>query len=346
MTAPAITVIICSYNAGDYLQASVASVVAQTLADWELLLIDDGSTDGSTDFVARLADARIRLVRHASNQGIAASRTEGLLLARGRYCCWLDADDVALPQRLALQVQALDAEPELVLCAMHAHQLSADGLWQYSQGHAVGNDALKACLFFRFPFVNSSVAMRTAVAQACVSQPVEYKQAEDYVLYCRMSHRGRFISLAEAGIGYRVHQTATRITDDRNNADIVHGRMIAWRQLLAQLQLPAPAHEVLLLHDKLSYYRERITASDMAQAGSYLQLLADMQQQNATQGLLDEALLAQEISARVYSLLIHARLELGACWQLGRRYQHLLLPAARRKWPLNKLRRWLLRMPH
>lgn len=346
MSSPAISVIICSYNAGEYLQASVASVLAQTFADWELLIIDDGSTDDSTNFLAALHDTRIRLVRHASNQGIAASRAEGLQLAAGRYCCWLDADDVALPARLALQLQALEASPDVVLCAMHAHQLSADGRWTESLGRGESDAALKAALFFRFPFVNATIAMRTAVAKALVDKAPDYRQAEDYILYCRMVGAGQFVLLADAGIGYRIHQTATRITDDRNNADIVHGRMIAWRHLLGLLQLPAPPHQVLLLHDKLSYYRERITGADMAQADGYLQLLAHMQQQNAIHKLFDQQLLAQEISARAYSLLIHAALSPAQALRLAGRYSHLLLPPARLKLLPNKLRRWVLRMPH
>lgn len=342
---PLITVIICSYNAGQYLAESVQSVLQQTYPHWELLLIDDGSTDNSIEPIAQLRDARIRLIRHAQNRGIAESRKEGITLANGKYCCWLDADDIALPNRLQQQVTYLEQHPDTVLCAMQAHIIHQDGEWQYQPAIGINDAVLKAAMFFRFPFINSTVAMPTAAAREAVDTSVDYKQAEDYILYSRLMQSGRFVCLPHAGIGYRIHQSAHRITDDRNNADIVHGRMIAWRQQLSYWQLTASA-DVLQLHDKLCYYRQRITATDMTYAEDYLDLLTHMQQRNAVTKLLDASLLAREISTRVYSLLIHAQLPLSTALRLGFRYRHLMLSPARYKLLPNKLRRWLLRMPY
>lgn len=342
---PLITVIICSYNAGQYLADSVQSVLQQTYPHWELLLIDDGSTDNSIEPIAQLQEARIRIIRHAQNRGIAESRKEGIELAAGKYCCWLDADDIALPNRLQQQVSWLEQHPDTVLCAMQAHIINEQGQWQQQPAPGISDAALKAAMFFRFPFINSTVAMPTAAARQAADTSVDYKQAEDYILYSRLMQSGRFVCLPHAGIGYRIHQSAHRITDDRNNADIVHGRMIAWRQQLSYWQLTA-SHEVLLLHDKLCYYRQRITASDMANADNYLKLLAHMLQRNTTSQLLDANTLAGEISSRVYSLLIHAQLPLATALRLGFQYRHLMLQPARQKLLPNKLRRWLLRMPH
>ena len=342
---PLITVIICSYNAGSFLAESVQSVLQQTYPHWELLLIDDGSTDNSMDFVEQLQDARIRIIRHAQNSGIAESRKEGIELATGKYCCWLDADDIALPNRLQQQVSWMEQHPDTVLCAMQAHIINQQGEWQQQPAIGIDDAALKAAMFFRFPFINSTVAMPTAAARAAASATVNYKQAEDYILYSRLMQSGRFVCLPHAGIGYRIHQTAHRITDNRNNADIVHGRMMAWQQQLSYMQLTA-SHEVLQLHDKLCYYRNRISPGDIAWAQPYLQLLVQLQQRNQATQLLDAPTLATEISTRVYSLLIHAQLPVAKALQLGWQYRQLLLPPAQLKLVPNKLRRWLLRMPH
>lgn len=99
MNQPLVSVLMPVYNAEESLARSVHSVLAQTYANFELVLIDDGSTDGSGALCQALAgqDARIRVVAHAQNQGVAAARNTGVQNARGRYISWVDADDSILP---------------------------------------------------------------------------------------------------------------------------------------------------------------------------------------------------------------------------------------------------------
>jgi glycosyltransferase involved in cell wall biosynthesis/SAM-dependent methyltransferase len=114
---PAVSVIIIFLDAEWFLDEAVQSVLAQTYSDWELLLVDDGSTDGSPARALRYAQQhphRIRYLQHGDrgNHGMSASRNLGLRHARGRYVAWLDADDVWLPAKLERQVAILDARPE------------------------------------------------------------------------------------------------------------------------------------------------------------------------------------------------------------------------------------------
>ncbi|TNJ40946.1 glycosyltransferase family 2 protein [Phaeobacter sp. B1627] len=104
--APAVSVILPVYNAQATLERSVASVLGQSFEDWELLLIEDGSQDGSAELCARLAveEPRIRLLRQEANTGAAAARNAGLRQARGRYVAFLDADDIWLPEKLQKQI--------------------------------------------------------------------------------------------------------------------------------------------------------------------------------------------------------------------------------------------------
>ncbi len=117
---PAVTAIIVVLNGETFLGEAIESILAQTYVDWELLVVDDGSTDGTADIVRGYAERnsdRIRLLAHpgGANLGIAASRNEGIAQARGRHVAFLDADDVWLPEKLAEQVAILDADPELGL---------------------------------------------------------------------------------------------------------------------------------------------------------------------------------------------------------------------------------------
>ena len=117
---PLVSAIIVVLDGETYLAEAIDSILAQTLRDWELLIVDDGSTDGTAaiarGYCARQPE-RIRLLAHldGANLGIAASRNLGIAAARGRYVAFLDADDVWLPEKLAEQVAILEADPELGL---------------------------------------------------------------------------------------------------------------------------------------------------------------------------------------------------------------------------------------
>ena len=117
---PRVSVIMVFHDARRYLAEAIASVRAQTFTDWELVLVDDGSGDGSREVAETLAAAdtgRIRLVEHTGrcNLGISASRNLGISRARGEFLAFLDADDVYLPDRLARHVEQLDGHPQVTL---------------------------------------------------------------------------------------------------------------------------------------------------------------------------------------------------------------------------------------
>ena len=122
---PRISVVLSFRNPGTGLQAALLSLLWQEEQDWELIAIDDGSTDGSAGLPLLQADERIHLVRHAESAGLAARLNEAIGLARGGYIARMDADDVAFPQRFRQQAEFLDAHPEIDLLASAA--LMIDG---------------------------------------------------------------------------------------------------------------------------------------------------------------------------------------------------------------------------
>lgn len=103
---PCVTVLMPAYNAEGYIEQAIQSVIDQTFTDWELLVIDDCSTDGTAGIVGRMAgqDSRIRLLRNPENMGVAQTRNRGLDLSRGRYVALLDSDDLWYPEKLSKQV--------------------------------------------------------------------------------------------------------------------------------------------------------------------------------------------------------------------------------------------------
>ncbi|KAA2234782.1 glycosyltransferase family 2 protein [Salinarimonas soli] len=107
-----VTVIIPAYNRAPSLRRAVQSVLDQTHAAWDLLIVDDGSTDRPDEAIAEFRDPRISIIRHGTNRGVSAARNTGIAAARGRFVAFLDSDDVWLPQKLERQVAAVLAAPD------------------------------------------------------------------------------------------------------------------------------------------------------------------------------------------------------------------------------------------
>lgn len=110
-----LSVILPSYNGGGFLLLAVRSVLYQTFKNWELIVLDDGSSDSSIDPVVALGDERIRIISDGVNKGLAARLNEGVSFAKGKYIARMDADDICFPERFQKQVEYLDANPEVDL---------------------------------------------------------------------------------------------------------------------------------------------------------------------------------------------------------------------------------------
>lgn len=127
MNEPLITVAMPVYNAGKYLQPALTSILNQTYQNWELIIIDDGSTDGCFDGLPELNDKRVKLIRDGKNKGIAKRLNEAINLAKGEFFARMDGDDISKPQRLELQLNQLLSYPEFDLVATKVATIDQEG---------------------------------------------------------------------------------------------------------------------------------------------------------------------------------------------------------------------------
>ena len=158
--APSVTVLMPVYNAARHLQEAVESVLNQSHKDFELLVVDDGSTDEGLALLARYDDPRIRIERLPRNGGIVAALNHGLRHARGSYIARMDADDIALPIRLERQLQYLEQYPEMGVCGSTIEPFG---------GHLVRNwvqhfspSAVAVALLFENPLCHPTVMFRAS----------------------------------------------------------------------------------------------------------------------------------------------------------------------------------------
>lgn len=123
-SVPLITVVMPIYNAGSYLRLAVQSIMFQTYPNWELLIIDDKSTDSSLDSIADIRDPRITILRDGTNKGLAARLNQAIDMAKGQFIARMDQDDISYPERFARQIEMLVAMPQLDLVAVRAIRIS------------------------------------------------------------------------------------------------------------------------------------------------------------------------------------------------------------------------------
>lgn len=204
MPEPLVTVIMPVYNAGPYLRQAVLSIVRQTFGDWELLIIDDGSTDDAIMGITDIADHRIHVVRNPRNLGLAATLNIGIDLARGEFIARMDQDDVAYPERLERQVALLSSDPFIDLVAVRCLAISptgeAIGLLPWAQTH----EALAARPWLGFYLPHPTWMARTAwYHRHRYATPAPYL-CEDQELLLRSYHSSRFATIPEILFAYRV----------------------------------------------------------------------------------------------------------------------------------------------
>ncbi|MES3153786.1 glycosyltransferase family 2 protein [Sphingomonas faeni] len=205
-TDPAISVIVAAYNGATVIEETLASLTAQTFGDFEVIVVDDCSTDTTRDVVAAWPDPRVRLVALEKNGGPVKARNRGFALARGRYVAALDQDDLCRPERFARQVAYLDAHPETVLLGTAAELLFEGTIKPSTYSPATSPAATAWLTAIENPLVWSSVMLRTEVARRLdpFTRP-ELLYAEDFDLYQRMQVHGGIARLDDMLMLYRVH---------------------------------------------------------------------------------------------------------------------------------------------
>lgn len=206
MSAPAVSVIMAAYNGAALIGETIACLRAQTFADFELVVVDDGSTDDTVAVLQAFDDPRIRVIAAECNQGPVLARNRALAEARGRYIAALDHDDLCRPERLARQVAYLDAHPEIVLLGTSASVLR-DGRLHPSALPAVTTPfVVEWLLRIMNPLVWSTVMLRADAARRLdpFTRP-DILYAEDFDLYHRIAGHGRIARLDDDLLTYRSH---------------------------------------------------------------------------------------------------------------------------------------------
>ncbi len=193
------------YNGGDDLAASLRSIANQTFRDWEMVIVDDASTDQTRAIVEEFAqqDGRFQLLQNEKNKGQTACLNQGLRACRSEWVARQDADDLSHPERLAKQMEFLRRNPETILLGTQGVLIDASsrkiGLLDVPCDEA----GIHWCAPFLNPFLHTSVVFRRSAAEELSGYDEGFRIAQDYDLWTRMIGVGRTANLAERLVSYR-----------------------------------------------------------------------------------------------------------------------------------------------
>lgn len=208
MSSSKISIVMSVYNGERYLQESVNSILNQTFSDFEFIIIDDGSTDGTWRILEKYAsqDSRIVLVRNQKNIGLTRSLNKGLKLSSGKYIARQDADDISLPKRLEKEEKFLDEHPKVVLVSYSTEKIDSEGR-SLGKFKNQGDPDFVAwhLLFYNYIMCHSQVMFRRDPVMDLGGYSEDRYYAQDYELWLRLVEVGDIVVLPETLVKWRFH---------------------------------------------------------------------------------------------------------------------------------------------
>jgi GT2 family glycosyltransferase len=302
-------VLLTTYNGAAFIGEAIASLLAQTFRDFEVIVVDDASTDDTPRILANLADPRIRVIRRTTNGGIVAARNHGFAAARGAYVAALDHDDLSRPERLACQVAYLDQHRSVVLLATEIEIAEAGRRHRPDHTYGGAPNIIRWLLYIDNPLTWSSVMFRAdAVRRIGAFMRPEAELADDFDLYHRLLAVGEIARLEQSLTIYRVHpgntSTGHAALLNANAATVLRS---AYAPLLGTRAEAAAA--LVIRH--LSERRPVHDLATLGQLGTLLQDLLGSFCRVYQAGAADHATLAQ-ITARTWWRTVRAAVRAGA----------------------------------
>ena len=192
---PRVSVLMPVYNGERYLREAVESILNQTFTDFEFIVINDGSTDGSADLLRAYDDPRLRLIEQA-NVGLTRSLNRGIALARGEYIARMDADDISLPTRLQMQIEFLGNHPTVGLVGTSVIHFDVDGKMIMEKLLLTESARIKEALLSANQLCHGSVMFRRECLEKVGGYREEFKHVEDYDLWLRIAEHYEVANLA------------------------------------------------------------------------------------------------------------------------------------------------------
>lgn len=235
-SSPTISVIMPVFDCNSYIEDAVNSILNQTFTDFELIIIDDASTDGTSDILKKFIDPRIKFVFKEKNQGVSSAVNVGFRLAQGKYIARMDGDDISVRERFEKQVAVLENNSKIFICGGFVQYLGGtNSIIEYKETHQeIISELLLSCSIC----MGASMFRRKELSHYFYDE--NKKSGEDYDFWTKVAWLGEFYAIQEVLLLYRVHP---------NQASIAHKP----QQILDDIEIR------LYLFKKINYNTQKYT---------------------------------------------------------------------------------------
>jgi glycosyltransferase involved in cell wall biosynthesis len=215
----AISVVLPVYNGELYLREAIDSILAQTFKNFELIIINDGSTDATAEIVLSYTDSRIVYIENEVNRKLVCSLNRGLSQSRGKYIARIDADDIAIPQRLQIQYDFMESHPEIGICGGSIESFNQTTQKKQRIDFASTDKEIRAFAFFQSPFNHPSAMIRKEILDRHqLKYPSDYYRAEDYALWIELLKYTEGANIPAVLMRYRKHEGSETTLADKQIA--------------------------------------------------------------------------------------------------------------------------------
>jgi len=244
---PSINVLMPVYNAEKYLREAIDSILNQTFSDFELLIINDGSSDNSEEIILSYTDSRIRYVKNERNIGLVATLNKGIDLIDSEYIFRMDADDISMLNRFEIQKKFMDDHPHIGVSSASLERFGNDvAIWRCP----LVNNEIKAFLLFGSSIAHAPCVFRTKVLKENnIYYRDIYPHLEDYDLWIRLRKLTDFANIDDVLYRYRVVDHNVTVV---NASTIIVRKKEIFKEILKELKIDA-SDEELLMHIGFGY---------------------------------------------------------------------------------------------
>jgi glycosyltransferase involved in cell wall biosynthesis len=200
---PLVSVLMPTYNGVDYVFSAVQSILTQTFTDFELIIIDDSSSDGTTEVLKKITDPRIQLIFKPVNSGLIDTLNLGLKVAKGKYILRMDQDDISIQNRIEVQLDFMEANSDVVVCGAGYQVINSNKFFRPSCKH----EELLLDMIDYCPFAHPTIMMRADfLKNHNILYNPYYLNAEDYKIWTEISQVGKMANLPNIVLKYRIHE--------------------------------------------------------------------------------------------------------------------------------------------
>lgn len=295
---PMVSVVMPVYNSEGYLEIALESIVAQTVCDWEMLVINEYGSNSTTSSIIKKyvqKDSRINLIQNEKKLGLADSLNKGMRLAKGKYIARMDADDISHPMRFEKQIELLESNPQIGLCGTYQHHFGKEVNWIHKP--PISNEECKANLIFSCDLCHSTVMFRR---EQFVENGLFYDKnylAEDFELWSRAVQKVAFTNIPEVLGEYR--WSGDNITKQKKSELARENALIVAHTLYSTLGITVEKEDYVLLegwHNPFLDEKDRHIRKNMYIR--YEKLLRRIYEQNQIKKYYDEKALLNVLAGR------------------------------------------------